>query len=108
MAEDERPSKVIVLIITDGEENASREFNYEQIKEMVERQTKVYNWEFLFFGANIDSFSVGASIGISSNRTVNYSATAGGLDSTYDAMVIATSSYRKSGKINEDYKTDVV
>jgi uncharacterized protein YegL len=53
MDEAARPGKVIVLIITDGQENASREFNQTRVKEMIERQQNVYKWEFIFFGANI-------------------------------------------------------
>jgi uncharacterized protein YegL len=108
MEESERPSKVIVLIVTDGEENASREFNYWKIKEMVERQKNVYNWQFLFFGANIDSFTAGQSIGISLDYAVNFSATSDGLDSTYNAINDAVASYRGSGQIDANYKKDVV
>jgi uncharacterized protein YegL len=69
--EDERPSKVIVFIITDGEENSSKEFTHEKIKEMVTLQKNIYSWEFLFMGANIDSFSVAETIGINHNRAFN-------------------------------------
>lgn len=48
LKEEDRPSLVVVAIITDGEENSSREFNYEKIKEMVEHQKSVYNWQFTF------------------------------------------------------------
>jgi hypothetical protein len=107
MREEDRPSKVIVLIITDGEENSSVEFSKEQIKQMVETQQNVYNWKFLFFGANIDSFAAASSIGIPSKFTVNYSATGAGLDSTYDAMTKAATSYRSTGSIDNRYKENV-
>ena len=41
------------MITTDGLENASREYSYERVKEMVERQKEKYGWEFLFLGANL-------------------------------------------------------
>ena len=49
-AESERAEKVMVVIITDGMENASREYRYDRVREMIERQQKV-GWEFLFLGA---------------------------------------------------------
>jgi uncharacterized protein YegL len=107
MDEADRPSKVIVLIITDGEENSSKEFTNQQIKEMVERQRSTYNWEFLFFGANIDSFSAAASIGIPQARSVNYSANKDGIGSTLDAMNFATLIYRGSGTVPDNYGQDV-
>jgi uncharacterized protein YegL len=107
MDEADRPSKVIVLIITDGAENSSNEFTSQQVKEMIEIQRSVYNWEFLFFGANIDSFSAAASIGISQMRSVNFSANKGGVSSTLDAMCLATSIYRSSGVVPDNYGKDV-
>jgi uncharacterized protein YegL len=105
--EKDRPSKVIVLIITDGEENSSKEYSNEKIKEMIERQRKVYNWQFLFFGANIDSFSVAGSIGINLNHAVDFSATKKGVVSVYAAMTGATALYRQTGDIAEFFKEKV-
>ncbi len=63
---------VTLVILTDGEENSSREFTNENIKMMVEKaETK--NWSFFFFGANIDAFSVGSSLGFWHSNTVFYS-----------------------------------
>jgi uncharacterized protein YegL len=107
MNEADRPSKVIVLIITDGEENASREFSQQQIREMVGRQRDVYKWEFLFFGANIDSFAAAGAIGIPHTRTVNYSANSQGISSTLDAMSLAASSYRNTGAVADNYAKGV-
>jgi uncharacterized protein YegL len=107
MAEDERPSKVIVFIITDGEENASKEFTNEKIKEMVELQKNSYNWEFLFMGANIDSFSVAETIGINKNRAFNYSAQH--IGNAQQAMNIAVGNYRKHGNVDkgEDFRKEI-
>jgi uncharacterized protein YegL len=107
MKEEDRPSKVIVLIITDGAENASQEYTSDVVKEMVKKQTDVYNWQFLFFGANIDSFKVGKDLGINQNGIAGYSATKVGLDSVYSAMTSATSNYRATGKIDDAYKSDI-
>jgi uncharacterized protein YegL len=107
MNEADRPSKVIVLIITDGEENSSKEFTKEQIKQMVETQQNIYKWKFLFFGANIDSFSAASSIGIHAESTVDFSANDIGVNSVYNAMSLAATSYRATGNIDDSYKADV-
>lgn len=85
--EEERPSQVIVVIITDGYENSSVEFTKEEVKEMVEHQQNKYNWIFMFIGANIDDIKgEGASIGISQGFTHGYSATSKGVNSVYSAV----------------------
>ena len=67
----DRPG-VIVLIMTDGEENQSHKYNGTQIKDMVAAAEKA-DWSFVFLGANIDAFSVGASFGMNAMNSVNYS-----------------------------------
>lgn len=69
LPEDKRAEKVIFAIITDGEENSSKEFTRKQIFEMVTHQRTKYNWEFLFLGADIDAW--GAEIGITSNVNIS-------------------------------------
>lgn len=94
--EAERLAKVIFVITTDGMENASTEFSKAQVKEMIERQQNEYSWQFLFLGANIDSVQEAGSLGINSNCTANYTASAVGTDSMYSAVSRGVSSYRKS------------
>ena len=91
-AEDDRPSKIMVFIITDGQENASHEYSKKRIKEMIEHQTDVYNWSFIFIGANMDAVSEGRDIGITLSAT--YSATSDGTYSTYAAIDGAINSAR--------------
>lgn len=55
LKEEDRPSRVMVIVQTDGEENSSREFTKEEIKELVENQTNKYNWQFQFIGASLAS-----------------------------------------------------
>lgn len=103
MPEADRPSKVIFLIITDGQENASHRFTKAQIKSMVEHQRNVYNWEFVFMGANIDAISEGSSLGISAQNSVNYSATAGGTHKLYESVSRNISSYRGGASQQVDF-----
>jgi len=70
--EAERPAKVIVAIMTDGEENSSRIFSWDQISEKIKHQTDVYKWEFLFMGANQDAIATASRISIDRNSGVNY------------------------------------
>lgn len=88
--EDQRPEKVIVQIITDGEENSSREFSQEDVLQRITTQKEKYSWEFLFLAANIDAMKAGNAIGI--NQTLNFVATASGAR----GMSAAYSTYSKS------------
>lgn len=71
--ESERPETVIICVITDGEENSSLEYkNLAAIKSVVNHQKEKYNWNFIFLGADIDSFTDGGARGFSANATSNY------------------------------------
>jgi hypothetical protein len=96
LPEQDRPNKVIVVVMTDGEENASRQFTNVQIKQMVETQTQTYGWTFLFLGANIDSFSVAGNLGFNSTHTTNYSNDAKGFAGGLRGMSTYTSTLRSS------------
>jgi hypothetical protein len=95
IAEQGRPSKVIFLIITNSEENASVEFNNKKIKKMIEHQKSKYKWEFLFFGANINiaAVSVGGSMGIDHN--FNYEAGEEGTQELYSLVNCKMSEMRR-------------
>ena len=68
----ERPSKVIVIILTDGEENTSKIATRNQVMEMVKHQQEKYNWEFVFMGANQDAIGNGADIGINRDAACDF------------------------------------
>ena len=72
MAEQDRPGLVIFVVMTDGEENSSKEFSKAQIKEMIERQQGQYNWHFNFLGANQDAFAEAGGMGIHAAGVANY------------------------------------
>lgn len=72
--ESQRPGLVAFVIITDGQENSSREFTKAKIKEMIELQTSVYKWQFTFLGSNQDAFDEAGSMGIPLACVANYSA----------------------------------
>jgi len=78
-AEEARPGKVIFVITTDGLENASREFSYDEVKRMITHQTEKYGWEFVFMGANIDVAEEGDKLGISADRSFAFKSTTRGI-----------------------------
>jgi uncharacterized protein YegL len=93
--EDERPEKVIFVITTDGKENASREYTKTMVKEKIEHQQNVYNWTFMFLGANIDAVGEAQSLGINTRFAREYTASPRGTESLYSA-VADTISYSKA------------
>jgi hypothetical protein len=72
LPEDQRPGTVIVGIMTDGMENASREWSHPQVKQLIEKQTDQYQWQFLYLGADQDAIEVGMSIGVGAAHSVTY------------------------------------
>ena len=76
-----RPGLVVFVIVTDGQENASREFTRAKIKEMIEHQQSVYKWQFTYLGANQDAFAEAGNMGIPKSATTNYAEekTSGGI-----------------------------
>ena len=94
-AEADRPGKVIMVIVTDGYENSSREWSRAQIKELVTQQQDQWGWEFVFLGANMDAVAEGGSFGLSANSSLTYDvANAGGVLRSASAYV---SSLRATG-----------
>ena len=73
LSEEERPEKVLVVIQTDGQENASKEFDNAKIKEMIDHQRDNYQWQFIFLSADENAFVVGASMGIARGQGLWYS-----------------------------------
>jgi hypothetical protein len=71
LPKDKRPGTVIVAVMTDGLENASKEWTHPTIKALVEKQT-AKGWQFLYMGANQDAVEVGTSMGISREHTITY------------------------------------
>lgn len=78
MKEEDRPKKVIFVIVTDGLENRSKEFKHKQIMEMIEHQSEKYSWDFIYLGANQDAIKVGNSLGIATSDSMTYAATSSG------------------------------
>ena len=106
-AADYRAEKVMFVIITDGEENASREYSSDKIKVQIERQKSQYGWEFIFLGANIDAVETAARFGIDRNRAQNYHADGEGSQVAYEAIACATIAFRENAELSDDWKKEV-
>lgn len=92
MAESDRPGRVLCVIITDGEENASREATRDLVFSTITHQREKYNWEFVYIGANQDAFAVGNSMGIGLNY--DFTANAAGTEEMMKSVTRGVSSYR--------------
>lgn len=98
--EDDRPEKVMVVILTDGEENSSKEYGLDLIKDMIDRQKQIYSWEFVFLGADIDAMATGDKLRMSSSVSMDKS----DMHANLKKMSFTTAVYRSS---TADYKNIV-
>jgi uncharacterized protein YegL len=112
--EEDRPFKTIVVITTDGMENASRRYSYSEVKRMIRQKEEKDNWEFLFIGANIDAAAEADKIGIREERSANYIPDAEGTKLFHEVVNETICYMRKAEaapmdaswktRIDEDYK----
>ena len=103
-APEKRAEKVLFVITTDGYENASREYSYEKVKELVELEKEKYGWEFLFLGANIDAAAAAGRFGIAPDRAVNYHADPEGTRLNYAVVSETVSCMRACRPIEANWK----
>lgn len=102
--EKEKAEKVIFVITTDGYENASRKYTKEQIKEMIKGHS---NWEFMYVGADIDSYSEAESIGIERKNTANYKKNSAGTSKMFKAMSKATEDFCLNDYVDTSWKKEL-
>jgi hypothetical protein len=102
--EAERPDKVIVMTMTDGEENSSQEHTRKQIFDMIKHQEEKYKWCFIYLGANVDAFQEAGHIGIGQAQACNYAATDKGVKSAYLVGTRAVTGFRSEGELPANWK----
>lgn len=102
-----RAEKVMFVIITDGMENASREYSAQKVKMQIEQQKKKHGWEFVFLGANIDAVETAARFGISKDRAQNYHADQKGVDLNFQVMSRAVATFRTCSEMPEDWNEEI-
>jgi len=94
-----RPSKVLFVILTDGEENASKEYKRHQIAEMIKHQREKYSWEFVYLGVGVDAFNTAQKINIPVYGTINIGANAVGLAATATSLSNYVTIYKTGGSV---------
>lgn len=107
VGEDNVPEHTLFVITTDGMENASREYNADSVKSMIEEQKEKFGWEFLFLGANIDAVKAAENIGIGADRAVNYHSDSYGTQLNYNVVSETVTNVRQSVGINANWKQKI-
>ena len=101
------PEKTLFIITTDGYENASRRYDYEKVRQMIQHEKEKYGWEFLFLGANIDAAREAARFGISADRAANYLADREGTGVIYETVSEAVCQVRSCAPLAADWKQKI-
>lgn len=99
-----KDNKVLFVITTDGLENASREYNKGKIKKLIEEHS---NWEFVYIGANIDSYGEGTSIGIPRKNISNYSKSKKGTDTLFRSINYLSECMCNDISFDESWKNEL-
>jgi len=100
---DEKPSKVLVCVVTDGHENASTEFRIDNIKNLI-KDCENDDWNFIYLAANQSAFDVGTSFGISGSNTFTYTTNTLGVMNMSSTLNDATTMYRSISSTDTDFK----
>lgn len=101
------PDKTLFVITTDGMENASRRYDYERVRKMIQRQKERYGWEFIFLGANIDATAEAKRFGIAPERAANYHSDEAGTALNYEVISDVVCAVRMGVDIDEDWKARI-
>ncbi len=94
--ERERPGKVIVVVLTDGHENASVEWTHEAVHAAITRQEQQFSWDFLFLGANMDAVAVAKGMGFQPDKAITYATSKAGVNAVFAAAASYTSRARSA------------
>jgi uncharacterized protein YegL len=97
-----RCDKTLCVILTDGDENSSREYSGGKIRLMIEEMKEHFKWNFVFLAANQDAFASADKIGISKGNAVNFAATSDGINVAYKTASRVSTYYRTTSEDNYD------
>jgi hypothetical protein len=96
LPEDERPGNVVILVISDGLENASREFTGPDIQKIIKEQTDKYNWNYQYLGANQDAVTAGTNLGFAAANTLTYGTSQDSVINTWNNLSSSVTRGRKA------------
>lgn len=105
--ETDVPGKTIFIITTDGMENSSKTYSYQEVRRMIEDQKRENHWEFFFLGANFDAVETAAKMGISSSRSVRFHNDKQGIALNYETIDKTVRRIRKCDAVTEDWKASI-
>ena len=100
MNEDDRPNRVLFMIITDGQENCSKEYTKDAVKAMIKTQRETYAWDFAFLGTTEDIMMQGSDIGIAKGSGLQYEATQAGILRSFATVSNSYQSYKHLDRSN--------
>lgn len=104
--EEDVPEKTLFIITTDGMENSSRQYSYDKVRKMIEKQKEKYHWEFIFLGANIDAVGVADRFGVDRQHAVRYECDSAGTALNFrvmNKMVSCARSAKSAKAMNEAF-----
>ena len=104
---DEKPDQVMVVIVTDGQENASKEYSLKVVNSLIHTFKEEAKWEFIFLGANMDAVAAGTALGIDEDRSVHYHADEDGIKTNFVAMEKAMREFRSAGTVSNEWRKDI-
>ena len=102
-----RPDRTIFVITTDGLENASRSFTYDEVRRLVEKRRRKNGWEIIFLGANMDAIATAASLGIADDRAATYLSDAAGTEAMYQGVQCAMEGLRQGLDVTGSWKLGI-
>lgn len=105
--EANKPSKTLIIIITDGMENSSQEYSYSKVKGLIDELKEKNNYEFIFMGANIDSEEEASKLGIDKDKAVSYNNDSTGIEINYCALDNAIKGIRTGKRLPKEWRNSI-
>lgn len=99
LAEPQRPGKVLFVILTDGQENASKKYGLKEVSALIQQQRDTYKWEFIFIGANQDAIATASAMHISTGNTMSYAANSAGTRRAFASVGKMSGKFRSSSTV---------
>ena len=98
LPENERPARVVMVIITDGQENASREFRKDQIEKMIREKQEQFAWQFVFLSADLNAIGDALQSGVPSASVMAHDLSERGVGAAWASLSRSVSDYRAARK----------